>query len=174
MARRIFKSLCGLTVASCLFSAVSSSPLAPSSEDIPTHGAVASQSDVCTNIGIQLLREGGNAADAQVGTVLCVGTIGMYHSGIGGGGFMLVRSANGTYEFIDFRETAPAAAFQDMYKEDPNLSILGGLARYAHVLRVVTSLANDFAAVSQGSFVASSIYISIMECCRGSMSSLRS
>jgi len=35
----------------------------------------------------------------------CVGVVGMYHSGIGGGGFMLVRSANGTYEFIDFRET---------------------------------------------------------------------
>lgn len=53
----------------------------------------------------------------------------MYHSGIGGGGFMLVRSSNGSYEFIDFRETAPAAAFQDMYTQNINLSIYGGLAR---------------------------------------------
>ncbi|RMZ78224.1 hypothetical protein DV738_g4023, partial [Chaetothyriales sp. CBS 135597] len=52
----------------------------------------------------------------------------MYHSGIGGGGFMLVRSPNGTYEFIDFRETAPAAAFEDMYKNDPKTSLFGGLA----------------------------------------------
>ena len=37
-------------------------------------------------------------------------------SGIGGGGFMLVRGADGSYEDIDFRETAPAAAFQDMYQ----------------------------------------------------------
>ena len=54
----------------------------------------------------------------------------MYHSGLGGGGFMLVRSPNGTYEFIDFRETAPAAATEDMYSDDIDLSIFGGLARY--------------------------------------------
>ena len=40
-----------------------------------------------------------------------------------------VRSSNGSYEFIDFRETAPAAAFQDMYNENANLSLYGGLAR---------------------------------------------
>lgn len=53
----------------------------------------------------------------------------MYHSGIGGGGFMLVRSPNGSYEFIDFRETAPAAAFRDMFNDDVSASIFGGLAR---------------------------------------------
>ena len=42
---------------------------------------------------------------------------------------MLVRSSNGSFEFIDFRETAPAAAFQDMYKGDVNASMFGGLAR---------------------------------------------
>lgn len=41
---------------------------------------------------------------------------------------MLVRSGNGSYEFIDFRETAPAAAFQDMYNNNVNASIFGGLA----------------------------------------------
>lgn len=56
--------------------------------------------------------------------------VGMYHSGIGGGGFMIVRGSNGSYEFIDFRETAPAAAFQDMYNNNTNLSLFGGLARY--------------------------------------------
>jgi gamma-glutamyltranspeptidase/glutathione hydrolase len=70
----------------------------------------------------------GNAADAMVGTTLCVGVIGMYHSGIGGGGFMLVRDPNGEYESVDYRETAPAAAFQDMYKNNVNASIYGGLA----------------------------------------------
>jgi len=58
----------------------------------------------------------------------CVGVIGMYHSGLGGGGFMIVRSKNGSYEFIDFREMAPAAAFTDMYNNDTNLSLYGGLA----------------------------------------------
>ncbi|KAI0140430.1 gamma-glutamyltransferase 1 [Xylariaceae sp. FL1272] len=94
----------------------------------PKLGAVASESSVCSHIGIDLLKAGGNAADAMVGTVFCVGVIGMYHSGIGGGGFMLVRGSNGSYEFIDFRETAPAAAFEDMYNNDTDASLYGGLA----------------------------------------------
>ncbi|KAJ9602401.1 hypothetical protein H2200_012943 [Cladophialophora chaetospira] len=93
-----------------------------------TRGAVASESSICSEIGLDLLRKGGNAADALVGTVFCTGVIGMYHSGIGGGGFMIVRGSNGSYEVIDFRETAPAAAFQDMYNNNTNASIFGGLA----------------------------------------------
>jgi gamma-glutamyltranspeptidase/glutathione hydrolase len=41
---------------------------------------------------------------------------------------MIVRSANGTYEFIDFRETAPAKAYEDMYKDNEEASLTGGLA----------------------------------------------
>lgn len=69
-------------------------------------GAVASESSVCSRIGVDLIKAGGSAADALVGTVFCVGVIGtinhgayfqvrlteaagMYHSGIGGGGFMI-------------------------------------------------------------------------------------
>ncbi|KAK8121591.1 Gamma-glutamyltranspeptidase [Apiospora sp. TS-2023a] len=95
---------------------------------IPKLGAVASESSVCSQIGVDLLKDGGNAADALVGTVFCVGVIGMMHSGIGGGGFMLVRAPNGTYEFIDFREVAPAAAFEDMYQNNTDASLYGGLA----------------------------------------------
>lgn len=54
----------------------------------------------------------------------------MYHSGIGGGGFAVVRTPEDKYEFIDFREMAPAAAFEDMYKDNVQGSITGGLARY--------------------------------------------
>ncbi|KAK2625377.1 hypothetical protein QTJ16_005746 [Diplocarpon rosae] len=64
----------------------------------------------------------------MVGTTLCVGVVGMQHSGIGGGGFMLVRGSDGEYESIDFRETAPAAAHRDMYKDNPAASVVGGLA----------------------------------------------
>ena len=42
---------------------------------------------------------------------------------------MLIRSANGTYEFVDFRETAPAASSENMYQEDAEASLVGGLAR---------------------------------------------
>lgn len=52
----------------------------------------------------------------------------MYHSGIGGGGFALVRDAEGNYETIDYREAAPAAAFEDMYKGNLAGAVVGGLA----------------------------------------------
>ena len=54
----------------------------------------------------------------------------MYHSGIGGGGFALIRAPNGSHEVVDFRETAPAASFETMYRGNVNGSILGGLARF--------------------------------------------
>jgi gamma-glutamyltranspeptidase len=55
--------------------------------------------------------------------------IAMYHSGIGGGGIALVRGINGSYEMIDFRETAPKAATQNMYDGNYRGSLVGGLAR---------------------------------------------
>ncbi|ROW10671.1 hypothetical protein VPNG_05092 [Cytospora leucostoma] len=92
------------------------------------HGAVASESEVCSQIGIDLLKRGGNAADALVGANLCVGVIGMYHSGIGGGGFALIRDADGNYETIDYREAAPGAAFERMYNDNAEQAARGGLA----------------------------------------------
>ncbi|KAI1432837.1 gamma-glutamyltransferase 1 [Xylaria sp. CBS 124048] len=94
----------------------------------PKLGAVATESAICSEIGIDILKKGGNAADALVASQFCIGVIGMYHSGIGGGGFMLVRGSDGQYEFIDFRETAPAAAFEDMYNNNTDASLFGGLA----------------------------------------------
>ncbi|GME51578.1 gamma-glutamyltranspeptidase [Neofusicoccum parvum] len=107
--------------------------LAPASwasppNDEGTRGAVASESSECTKIGIDLLAQNGSAADALVGTVLCVGVVAMYHTGIGGGGFSVVRSPKGYYEFINFRETAPAAAEQNMFNNDESLSVRGALA----------------------------------------------
>ncbi|KAK8095019.1 gamma-glutamyltranspeptidase [Apiospora hydei] len=96
-----------------------------------TKGAVASESKLCSEIGIDLLGQGGNAVDAWVGTQLCVGVTGMHHSGIGGGGFALVRdssSAGSNYTVIDYRESAPAAAYEDMFKDNVRASVFGGLA----------------------------------------------
>lgn len=113
-----------------LFSSAAWSQPAPAGGGEPKLGAVASESDICSRIGTTLLQDGGNAVDALVGTVFCVGVVGMYHSGIGGGGFMLVRTSNGMYEHVDFRETAPAAAFQDMFLNNTDASMFGGLSRY--------------------------------------------
>ncbi|KAF2752833.1 gamma-glutamyltranspeptidase [Pseudovirgaria hyperparasitica] len=100
-----------------------------------TIGAVSCESDICARIGTSFLKDGSNAADALVATVFCVGVVGMYHSGVGGGGFGLIRkpdslctSEKERFEFVDFRETAPAAAYEDMYKDNSNGSVYGGLA----------------------------------------------
>ncbi|KAJ4300911.1 hypothetical protein N0V90_002999 [Kalmusia sp. IMI 367209] len=130
MAPSLYQTLTGLLTLQTVFGNPIASPqygTPPALE--PGHlGAVASESEICSRIGTELLKAGGNAADALVGTVACVGVIGMYHSRIGGGGFMIVRAPNGTYEFIDFRETAPAAAFENMYKDNEAASLTGGLA----------------------------------------------
>ncbi|KAF9584567.1 hypothetical protein BGW38_006002 [Lunasporangiospora selenospora] len=92
------------------------------------HGAVATEEIHCSEIGVQVLKDGGNAMDAAVASCLCIGTVNMFSAGIGGGGFMTIRLPNGTVEVIDFRETAPAGATPDMYKKDPMLAQVGGLS----------------------------------------------
>ena len=119
------KSLLYYLTAVALATQSTAAPAKASSDKL---GAVSSENYICSQIGIGLLQAGGNAADALVGTVFCVGVVAPYHSGIGGGGFMLVRASNGSYEFIDFRETMPAAGTQDMYNNDINDSLYGGLA----------------------------------------------
>ncbi|KAJ5180573.1 gamma-glutamyltranspeptidase [Penicillium capsulatum] len=91
-------------------------------------GAVASESAICSRHGTEMLKMGGNAVDALVATEFCIGVVAMYHSGIGGGGFMVVRAPNNSFEFIDFRETAPAAASENMFGNTTDASTRGGLA----------------------------------------------
>ncbi|KAF9929198.1 hypothetical protein BGZ67_006452 [Mortierella alpina] len=92
------------------------------------NGAVAAEEIHCSEIGVEVLKEGGNAVDAAIASCLCIGTVNAFAAGIGGGGFMAIRLPNGTVEMIDFRETAPAASFPTMFKKDPVLAQRGGLA----------------------------------------------
>lgn len=64
----------------------------------------------------------------MVATAVCVGVMSPYHTGIGGGGFAIVRDRNGEYEVVDFRESAPAAASEDMYEGNVEGSVTSGLA----------------------------------------------
>lgn len=98
------------------------------------YAIVATEVDVCSNIGADLIQAGGSAADAIVGASLCVGSIDAFHSGIAGGGFILTRAKSGRHEHkvevIDMRECAPAASNETMYSanSNPNASRIGGLS----------------------------------------------
>ncbi len=79
-------------------------------------GMVVSQRDVASKIGADLLEQGGNAVDAAVGVGFALAVALPRAGNLGGGGFMLVHLADsGETLSIDFRETAPAAAFRDVF-----------------------------------------------------------
>ena len=95
--------------------------------------AVATADQLASEAGAELLRAGGNAADAAIAAALALGVVTPWSCGIGGGGFALVYQASDrSSTFLDFRETAPAAATRDMYLREgrvvPELSRRGGLA----------------------------------------------
>lgn len=74
-------------------------------------GVVAADDGRCSEIGVAALRAGGHAVDAAVAAALCLGVVHPVSSGIGGGAFIVVRSADsGEAEAFDSRETAPSAA----------------------------------------------------------------
>ncbi|KAH9295132.1 hypothetical protein KI387_038720, partial [Taxus chinensis] len=92
------------------------------------HGVVAADDERCSDIGTDVLREGGHAVDAAVATSLCLGVVNAMASGLGGGAFMVLRSSNGQTRAFDMRETAPQAASEDMYAKNPSEKYVGPLS----------------------------------------------
>lgn len=97
------------------------------------HGVVVSDSLIASEIGRDILRQGGNAVDAAVATHFALAVTHPSAGNLGGGGFMLVRLADGRSVALDFREVAPAAATRDMYLDAqgeprPRASLDGPLA----------------------------------------------
>lgn len=100
----------------------------------PQQAAVATPHPAATVAGLETLANGGNAFDAAAAIAAALAVAEPYGSGLGGGGFFLLRQAGAqpTYRFLDARERAPKAAYADMYrrngKVDPRLSVDGPLA----------------------------------------------
>ncbi|MDP9361384.1 MAG: gamma-glutamyltransferase [Acidobacteriota bacterium] len=82
---------------------------------VARHGMVASTSEIASRVGVDVMRKGGNAVDAAVAVALTMAVTWPAAGNLGGGGFMLIRMADGTSEAIDYRERAPLAASRDMY-----------------------------------------------------------
>jgi gamma-glutamyltranspeptidase / glutathione hydrolase len=97
------------------------------------NGVVVTPQRDASNVGLNILKQGGNAIDAAVATGYALAVTDPCCGNIGGGGFMVIRFANGKQTFLNFREVAPAAARPDLYLNSrgevvPNLSLRGYLA----------------------------------------------
>jgi gamma-glutamyltranspeptidase/glutathione hydrolase len=94
------------------------------------HAMVVSVHHLATDVGVDILKEGGNAVDAAVATGFALAVVYPYAGNIGGGGFMLIHLHDGKSTFIDYREKAPLSASANMYLDDkgnviPNDSLVG-------------------------------------------------
>ncbi len=79
---------------------------------------VVSQEPMATDIGVKVLRSGGNAIDAAVAVAFALAVTHPSAGNLGGGGFILARFADGRTTFIDFRERAPKSSSRNMYLDD--------------------------------------------------------
>jgi gamma-glutamyltranspeptidase/glutathione hydrolase len=98
-----------------------------------THGAVVSAHPLASQVGVSILKKGGNAVDAAIATQLALAVVYPGAGNLGGGGFMVASLSSGKNIALDFREKAPAAASRDMYLDahgnaQTNLSQDGHLA----------------------------------------------
>ena len=80
-----------------------------------SHAMVVSVHELASHVGVEIMRAGGNAIDSAVATGFALAVVHPPAGNIGGGGFMLIRMADGKSHFLDYREMAPAAATRDMY-----------------------------------------------------------
>jgi gamma-glutamyltranspeptidase / glutathione hydrolase len=79
------------------------------------HAMVVSVHELASRAGVQTIEAGGNAVDAAVAVGFALAVVHPQAGNLGGGGFMLIRMADGTARFVDYREKAPAAATANMY-----------------------------------------------------------
>jgi len=79
------------------------------------HGMVVADDPLAADVGVAVLKSGGNAVDAAVAVGFALAVTHPFAGNLGGGGFMLVRFADGRSTFIDFRERAPERATRNMY-----------------------------------------------------------
>src|SRR5580658_8208770 len=95
------------------------------------HGMVVSVHELASRAGVEIMQAGGNAIDAAVATGFALAVVHPPAGNLGGGGFMLVRMADGKLHFLDYREKAPAAAKADMYL-DAQGNVIEGASEYGY------------------------------------------
>src|SRR5689334_17388929 len=89
------------------------------------HGIVASTNEVASQVGVDIMKRGGNAVDAAIAVAFALAVTHPAAGNLGGGGFMMIRLRDGRTTAIDYREMAPAAAHRDVYL-DKNGKLIEG------------------------------------------------
>ena len=94
-------------------------------------GAIASRSEIASQVGVEIMQAGGNAIDAAVAVGFALAVTYPSAGNLGGGGFMVLRLANGDTTTLDFREMAPKSASRDMYLDEEG-NVVDGLSTRSH------------------------------------------
>jgi len=132
------KSIVRLVASICLIAAFSfatlplqrfvpsTTALAASREPVRArHGVVASTNQIASQVGVDIMKRGGNAVDAAIAVAFALAVTHPAAGNLGGGGFMMIRLKNGRTTAIDYREMAPAAATRNIYL-DQNGKVIEG------------------------------------------------
>ncbi|MNX04796.1 Gamma-glutamyltranspeptidase precursor [compost metagenome] len=112
---------------------------------VVTKAMVVSAREEASKIGADIMKRGGNAFDAMVGTELALAVAFPFAGNIGGGGFMVYRKANGEVGSLDYREKAPLAATKDMFLDSEGNVIKGKSTQTALAIGVPGTIAGVFA-----------------------------
>lgn len=112
---------------------------------IVSKAMVVSAREEASKIGSDIMKKGGNAFDAMVGTELALAVAFPFAGNIGGGGFMVYRKANGEVGSLDYREKAPLAATKDMFLDSDGNVIKGKSTETALAIGVPGTIAGVFA-----------------------------
>ena len=111
---------------------------------------VATDEQAGSEAGIEMLKRGGNAVDAAVAVAFALAVVEPAAGNIGGGGFMLVRLADGRATFLDYREVAPGQATREMYIKDGKLDERASVIGYRSVAVPGTVAGLDLALKTYG------------------------
>ncbi|HEY6766348.1 MAG TPA: gamma-glutamyltransferase, partial [Candidatus Sulfotelmatobacter sp.] len=122
-----------ITLAPCLLIALLAAPPSTASNQPvhAQHAIVVSVHELASRAGSDIMRAGGNAIDAAVATGFALAVVHPPAGNLGGGGFMLIRMADGKTHFLDYREKAPAAATRTMYL-DAQGNVIEGASEYGY------------------------------------------
>lgn len=95
---------------------------------VSQHGMVVSAHPLASEVGWEILKQGGNAADAAIAVQFALAVVHPRAGNIGGGGFLMYRDSTGTFSSLDYRERSPISSYRDMFL-DSNGHVIEGLSK---------------------------------------------